>query len=90
MGWLDDLKKGFDSGFAQQSERERRTTDRLYEQKAREDAERQRLENLRYESDKVLFDKYNSIFTSSEEKAFIKEILLSRGYSINSNGTFNR
>lgn len=90
MGWLDDFKKGFNSGHDSGVQRESRTTERLYQQKKREESERQRLESLRYESGKVLFDKYNSIFTSAEEKNFIKEILMSRGYYHNSNGTFNK
>lgn len=90
MGWLDDLKKGFQSGHESRTKIESRNTERLYEAREHELAQRQKLENLNYESDSVLFNKLNSIFTSDEEKKYIEKILLSRGYEKNSNGTFDK
>lgn len=94
MGWLDDLKKGFDKGHEIGVKNESRTTQRLQQQqeekRRKEQYERQRLENLRYESDQVLLNKYKSYSTSDTEKNLIKNILISRGYYQNRNGTFNR
>ena len=94
MGWLDDFKKGFDSGHARGNEIGARTTERLSNQleneRQRREAERQRIENLNYASDSELFRKFNSSFTPQNEKEYIRDILLSRGYRQNSNGTFNR
>ena len=94
MSWLDYLKKGMEKGYSRSVESEKRYTEQLTskreEELRRERAEQSRLKNLQYESDKVLFDKYNSRSTSASEKAIIKEILYSRGYVQNSNGSFNR
>ena len=94
MGWLSDFKKGFESGHESGSQSGARTTERLSKQleydRQRREAERQRLENLRYASDGELFKKFNSSSTPYSEKELISDILLSRGYYQNSNGTFNR
>ena len=94
MSWLDDLKKGMEKGYTRSVENEKKYTERLTlereEQLRKERAEQSRIRNLRNESDKVLFDRYNSRSTSASEKEIIKEILYSRGYVQNSNGSFNR
>lgn len=93
MGWLDDLKKGMDSGHAKGVQSESEKTRSLYNKKEEEIAKRRRLareeENLRNSSDSVLLSKYNSIFSSDNEKRIAKETLLSRGYRY-SNGRFNK
>lgn len=94
MGWLDDFKKGMEKGRSNSLESDSQTTKRLqqeYEKKRREEQyERQRLENLKYESDSSLLNKYKSYSTSNNEKMIIKDILISRGYYQNINGSFNK
>lgn len=90
MGWLDDLKKGFQSGHENGTRTESQKTERLYAARERGISTRKELESLNYESDSVLFNKLNSIAPSKEEKKYIEGILISRGYKKNNDGSFDK
>ena len=94
MGWLDDFINGFKGGLTQSNERGAQINERLYnkleDERHRKEVERQRIENLNYASDSDLFRRFNSSSTPQNEKEYIRNILLSRGYRQNSKGIFNR
>lgn len=90
MGWFDDFKKGFECGHADKTERESRTTERLYEERKRELEYKHAFESLNSECDSVLFSKLRSAFTSDAERVYIEEILVSRGYRKTNAGFFDK
>jgi|BioPla2DNA2_1021312.scaffolds.fasta_scaffold48686_2 hypothetical protein len=94
MGWLDDLKKGFQDGRDSQTEIEIRKTKRIYlereREKEREFAQIAEMEKLKQMSDAELFNAYNSVFTSNEKREHIEDILKSRGYRKNNKGFFDK
>ena len=94
MGWLDELTNGIKAGRDSVADWEAEQTKRVYNNRQDEISERNRQmshkRDLESESDSSLLRKLNDIFTSSDDKIFIEQILHSRGYRKNSSGIWNR
>lgn len=83
--FIDSMRKGFDD------ENKRIAKRQYYSQyRTAAQADDEYYNKFAQQGDGSLLQKYNSSFTSAEDKQIIANILESRGYSKHKNGTYGR
>lgn len=83
--FFNGMRKGFDDENERIAERQSHSRYRTVVQ-----ADEEYYNKFDQQGDSSLLQKYNSSFTSAEDKQIIAKILESRGYSKHKNGTYGR
>ena len=85
MGFFDSMKKTFEEESRKAENRKAHSNYKTLLQ-----LDNERYDTFNGQNDGSLLGKFNSPFTSDEDKKVISRILESRGYSKHKNGTYGR